>query len=375
MNINALLTLTLAGLFLLWGYSLQRKVKGLQKLYLPAPFIGGILASVLLLSLKELGHIPLSLDYSMLPFFVGGFFASIGLRTNREFLRKGWKGQLVFLGIVILVALLQNILSLILAKVSGNSSIETVILGSLGLMGDSSLLQVLPGMSKMGPVYLGLLNGYSVLGNILGTILGGILFVLLKKRISLEKPQIAPVAFSPYEFLKHLIIFLFTISLGLLPAQLGYGRWINPAGGSFLAGLIIRQFYEIKGKVPIQTPQVNLMGNFSLSMLLVLSFMSMDLMSLTKLNILALVTFILQAGLLMLGGYFLVFRMFRKNPLAAYVATGLIGFSLGMPASTMSSLQCIGELEGAIPLVLYIVPPVGAWLITVLNPFIIKLFL
>ena len=375
MIFNALQTMTVAGLFLLLGYYLQRKGAWLKNFYIPAPFIGGILVAVLLLCLTSVCHIKLTLDYSLLPVFIGGFFASIGLRTDVTFLKKGYKGQFVFLGIVIFVALLQNIISLMIAKVCGYNGIQTVIFGSMGLMGDASVIQAVPSLMKTGQAYLGLFNGYSVFGNIFGTILGGSLFILLKKRIQLAPPQMAPVGFKPYEFTQHLLIFSFTVCLGLLPTQLGLGRWINPAGGSFLVGLIIRQLFELKGKSPIQSPQVNIIGNFCLSVLLILSFMSMDLTTLTKLSVAAILIFALQACLLMAFSYYFVFRLYRKNALAAYVASGLIGFGLGMPASTMSTLQCIGETEGAIPIVLYIVPPVGAWLITVINPFIIKLFL
>lgn len=375
MNLNALQTITIAGFFLLLGYYLQHKAIWLKKLYIPAPFIGGILASVLFLCIKRIGHVTWNFDYSLLPIFVGGFFASIGLRTDHTYLKKGYKGQFLFLGIVIFVALFQNLVSLFISKVIGYNPFQTVIFGSMGLMGDASVLQGVPGLMLKGHAYLGLFNGYSVFGNIFGTILGGCLFILLKKRTQLEAPKITPIGFKPYEFIQHLLIFLLTICLGLLPAQFGFGRWINPAGGAFLAGLFIRQLFELTGKSPIQSPKVNIIGNFSLSMLLIISFMSMDLTTLTKLNTTAILIFALQACILMLFSYYFVFRIYNRDALAAYVASGLIGFSLGMPASTMSTLQCIGEQEGAIPIVLYIVPPVGAWLITVFNPYIIKLFL
>ncbi|WP_088186697.1 sodium/glutamate symporter [Desulfosporosinus sp. FKA] len=375
MNFNSIQTITAAGLFLLFGYYLQSKIIWLRKLYIPAPFIGGILASVLFLCLKSIGHVKCNLDYSMLPVFVAGFFASIGLRTDRAFLKKGYKGQILFLGIVIFVALFQNVVSLLISKAVGYNPFQTVIFGSMGLMGDASVLQGVPSLISRGHAYLGLFNGYSVFGNIFGTLLGGCLFILLKKRTQLESPKITPIEFKPYEFLQHLLIFLLTICLGLLPTQLGFGKWINPAGGSFLAGLIIRQLFELTGKSSIQSPKVNIIGNFSLSMLLIISFMSMDLAALAKLNPAAILIFALQACILMFFSFYFVFRYYKRNALAAYVASGLIGFSLGMPASTMSTLQCIGEQEGAIPIVLYIVPPVGAWLISVFNPYIIKLFL
>ncbi|KLU64116.1 sodium/glutamate symport carrier protein [Desulfosporosinus acididurans] len=375
MNFNSMQTITAAGLFLLFGYYLQSKIIWLRKLYIPAPFIGGILASGLFLCFKSIGHVKYNLDYSMLPVFVAGFFASIGLRTDRTFLKKGYKGQILFLGIVIFVALFQNVVSLLVSKAVGYNPFQTVIFGSMGLMGDASILQGVPSLISRGHAYLGLFNGYSVFGNIFGTLLGGCLFILLKKRTQLESPNITPIEFKPYEFLQHLLIFLLTICLGLLPTQLGFGKWINPAGGAFLAGLIIRQLFELTGKSSIQSPKVNIIGNFSLSMLLIISFMSMDLTALAKLNPAAILIFALQACILMFFSFYFVFRYYKRNALAAYVASGLIGFSLGMPASTMSTLQCIGEQEGAIPIVLYIVPPVGAWLISVFNPYIIKLFL
>lgn len=374
MNINSLQTVAIAGVFLLFGYLIQRQGNWWKRLYIPAPFIGGIILAIVMACLK-VSHYKINLDYSMLPVFVAGFFASIGLRCDTNMLKKGFKFQVMFLGIVIVVAFFQNIVSLLIGKIIGFNPFQTVIFGSMGLMGDGSVLQGVPSMMKAGHAYLGLFSGFSVMGNILATILGGLLFVVLKRKTMLDKSQAGSIGFKPYEFIQHMLIFIIVVSIGLLPTQMGWGRWINPAGGAFLAGMVVRQLLDVKKKSIIQSPQVNIIGNFSLSMLLIISFMSMDLTTLTQLNLIAIIMFAIQAVLLMLFSYYVVYRLFQKDALASYVASGLIGFSLGMPASTMSTLQCIGEGEGAIPVVLYIVPPVGAWLISAINPYLIQLFL
>jgi len=374
MKLNVIETLCILMAFLLIGYFIQNKVSILKRYYVPAPLIGGLLLTVILSIINSYSSI--TLNFSALPIFVAGFFVSIGLRVNIDFLKKGFKWQMIFLGIVIITAFLQNGVSLLIGKIFGKTAAEIVITGSLGLMGDHTVLSTIPEFIGKGKDLVPQLIAFSVLALYIATLAGGILFSLFKKNTDLStNVKIPPAELNPMEFLKILLIFVLGISIGLIPGKLGFGKFINPAGGGFLVGLILRAIFDVSKVYEVKLPSVNLIGNYSLSMLLVTVFSMFDIRIISKISMYNVIILIIQMAWLMLAAYFVVYKIFKKNALASYVASGLIGFSIGMPASTMSNIQCFSENEGAIPMVLFVVPPVGAWMITVINMYLIPLFL
>lgn len=374
MELNILQTLSLLIIFLVIGYALQKNVKVLRDNYVPAPVIGGLLFSIILAITK--GYFNLKLDFSALPIFVAGFFLSIGLRIDFSTFKKNIKLQLLFLVIVIAVALMQNVVSLGIGKIFGKSSYDIMVSGSLGLMGDHTLGGLIPKLLEGGKPAMQSLASFSILSLYIGAIVGGLFFKKLKNKVDLSKNLRIPApTFTPPEFLQYILIFVAGIAISLLPTQYGLGKYINPAGGGFILGLILRWIFDSTKVYEIKAPNVNLIGNFCLSMLLITTFSMFDITMIFKISLYNLVVMMIQLAWLIALSYYVVFKLYNKNPLASYVATGLIGFSVGMPASTMSHLQCLTEREGALPIVLFIVPPVGAWLINIFNVFIIKLFL
>lgn len=356
--------------FLFIGVLIQSKVSIFKKYYVPAPLIGGIILSVLI------NLFNIKTDFSLLPIFVAGFFASIGLRISKDLFKKGFMKQLLFLGITIFVAIFQNVFIIGIGKMFNLAKGDLILHSSLSLMGDSSLQAVatslVPGEND---IFLSQLSGISVLCIILGTLIGGIFFKIIESKNDFSTTLKPPApSFSNKDLLKYAVLFSVSIGLAFVPDQLGYGKFINPAGGAFLAGLIIRFLCDQFEICEIQLPHVNLIGGFSLSMLLVTVFSSMSLIALKSLDLLNVVIILLQILWLMIFSYFIVYKMYGKSDLAAFVSSGLLGFSIGVPASTMAFLQYSFERKGAMPLVLLIVPTVGMWLITIFNPIVINLF-
>ncbi|SUY48417.1 sodium--glutamate symport carrier (gltS) [Clostridium putrefaciens] len=374
MELNIIQTLSLLIIFLVIGYTLQKGVKVLRDSYVPAPVIGGLLFSIVLAIAKN--YVTLKLDFSALPIFVAGFFLSIGLRIDFATFKKNLKLQLLFLFLVIMVALMQNVVSLGIGKGLGKSSYDIIISGSLGLMGDHTLGGLVPSFLEGGKPVMQSLTSLSILTLYIGSIVGGLFFKKLKNKVDLSKNLSIPApSFTPQEFLQYILIFVVGIAISLLPTQYGFSKYINPAGGGFILGLILRWIFDDSKVYEVKAPNVNLIGNFCLSMLLITTFSMFDITMIFKVSLYNLVLMIIQLAWLIALSYYLVFKLYKKNPLASYVATGLIGFSVGMPASTMSNLQCLTEREGALPIVLFVVPPVGAWIINIFNMCIIKLFL
>lgn len=121
-------------------------------------------------------------------------------------------------------------------------------------------------------------------------------------------------------------------------------------------------------------PPVNLLGSVSLSLFLTYVFATMRWQLLFEVAPFGILMVVLNLALLMVVALYASHRIFGKSALTTYIAAGLPGFSIGIPASTMATLQCLQENHGALPLALFIVPPVGAWLIALINPYIILFF-
>lgn len=356
--------------FLLIGYTLQKRVPGLRSNFIPAPFIGGLVCGVILLLLAP--YIALQLDTSLMVVFVTGFFASVGLRSNKAVIAQGFGKQILFLAIVVALAVLQNVVSIGLAAAFGLGREGAMLHGSLAFMGDVDLA---PLYKELGGANLPLLGGVSALAAIMGTLLGGQVFKRLQSKLDLTSTVRPPAApFGPMELLKYLFIFGLTVGLGFLPMQNGLGKWITPIGGAFLFGVIIRLVLDKTKWFELQVPHVNLIGNFSLSLFLTYVFATLKWETLANLAASSVFITLVQVGLVFIVAIFVILKLYGNSALALYIATGLPGFTLGVPASTMATLQCVAENMGAIPMVLFIVPPVGAWIIAVLNPFIIQLF-
>lgn len=380
MTINVFETLALLVLFLILGYYLNGKIKFFYENYIPAPVIGGVIFSVILLILRNFMKVKLDIEYGDLgAVAMGIFIGSIGFRfTYHIFKTTIWK-TLQYFGIVVLIVSIQNIVSFSLGALFNKSIYESAVLGSIGFMGDYSTTSKLTEFILQTD-YASLFKNISDVTLYLGVI-GVILTfkVFLKKKVNLEHNiKVPQVLLTPKKFLNYLGILLFIALVGLLPYFINNSRIFTTAGGPLLVGMftrwIIDKFIEDKD-TEIDNWTVNFIGNFSLSVLLISVFAKSNPFAIFSLDPYSLFICIVQVAWLIAFAVFVVFKIYKKDALASYIAAGTVGFSVGIPPSTMSVIQNLTEVEGAQPYFLFIVPPGAAWLITIINPIEVLLFL
>ena len=112
-------TLAVAVLVLLLGNFLKKRINFLEKFCIPSPVIGGLLFAIMTCICYTTGIAEFSFDDTLREVCMVFFFTSVGFQANLKVLKSGGKSLIVFLGLVIVLILLQNVTAVGLAKALG----------------------------------------------------------------------------------------------------------------------------------------------------------------------------------------------------------------------------------------------------------------
>ena len=112
-------TLAIAVLVLLLGSYLRKKIKFLERFCIPAPVVGGLLFAIFTCICYVTHILEFSFDDTLKEVCMVFFFTSVGFQANLKVLKSGGKSLIVFLGLVIVLILLQNVTAVGLAKALG----------------------------------------------------------------------------------------------------------------------------------------------------------------------------------------------------------------------------------------------------------------
>lgn len=348
-------TFIFLNLCLAWDTKFRKEIPLLRKIPFPSIFFMGIFISFFNIYFKadftqETGKILLTV-----------FFATIGLRYSKKTFFKGVKWQLIFLIFAVLAAVFQNVFIKLMDSFVYIKDIR--LYSSMMLMGDLSLIAKYSSHPSI--------IGMETLTVILGTISCSLFFGIISKDKKLytqkvEKNDIKNI------FRPAVIIFIITV-LSLLLEETFIGP-LKSNGIAYILGLLFRWKLD-KGGVHLENFHINRVGNYFLSLFILLKFSSLDMKSLEILTLSDITIIFLQIIGLVLFSAFFVYKTYRGKTLAVFLSTAIIGFGIGIPPSTMSVLQQAGKEKGTPCHMIMIVPVVGAWLITYFNPIISNFFL
>jgi len=123
---------------------------------------------------------------------------------------------------------------------------------------------------------------------------------------------------------------------------------------------------------PARSPALALVSDFSLSLFLVMSLMSMQLWSIADLAgplfvILSLQTLVAVGFIL-----FLVFPLMGRDYQAAVLSAGFGGFSLGATPTAIANMTAVTKANGPAPTAFIILPLVAAFFVDIANAFVIR---
>ena len=71
----------------------------------------------------------------------------------------------------------------------------------------------------------------------------------------------------------------------------------------------------------------------------------------------------------------IVFRAMGSNYDGAVIASGYVGVFLGVTSTGMANVSAVTQGHGASPKAILMIPLLGAFLVEILNPFVVQLFL
>ena len=387
-------TMALVSIVFYIGKYLHNKFTMIKKFCIPPSVIGGILFSFLVLVLKLSNLATITLDTTLQDIFMTAFFTSIGFTASFKILKKGGLKVISFLGLAVLLVVLQNTIGVSLAALFDFSPLLGLCTASIPMVGGhgtaGSFGPILEDMGVSGATTVSIAS--ATFGLIMGSLVGGLVARSLIHRKKLktvhdENSKIQPNTVGDYNEENHNILSFKKLMTGacLLCLAMGLGsyfsEWIETMEltfpsyiGAMVVAAIIRNLYDMN-HIEIVEKEIETLGGLSLSFFLTMALMGLKLWELFDLALPLLILLVAQVFLVGLFAYFITFRFMGKNYEAAVFASATCGFGMGATPNAIANMDELTNRYGFVPTPYFVVPIVGCLFIDFANSAVITIFI
>lgn len=400
-TLNAYYTLICAVIILLIGQYLVKKIRFLQDFNIPEPVAGGLVAAIILFAVHAFTGYQFNFHKDLQTAFMLIFFASIGLSANFAKLKAGGKGLIIFLVIIAIFILVQDVVGIGLATALGLDPLIGLIAGSITLVGGHGTAgawgQVLEQeYGVQGAVTLGI--ACATFGLVIGGLIGGPLAraLIARHHLHLPAPQVnnnLPVTensdvlnFEQPQKERLITATSAVETLALFAACLAFADYMTiiAKGTAFElptfvwalgGGVIIRNALEYIFRVDMFDRAIDVFGSASLSLFLAMALLSLKLWELAGLAAPLMIILAAQTVVMALYAYFVTFYGMGRDYDAAVLAAGHCGFGMGATPTAVANMQAITNKYGPSHKAFLIVPMVGAFFIDLINAGVIQVFI
>ena len=393
MELNIRETIIIAIMVLFLGKLLTRRIGFLRDYNIPEPVTGGVLASLLFSMVYWVSGVELDFDLKARDFMLVIFFTTIGLGAKVDLLLKGGPALLLLFVLSASYLFIQNLNGIAVAELTGLSPYVGMLGGSISLSGGHGT------SIAWSPVFIDKFHianaaEIAIACATFGLVLGGIVGGPLARRL-IARHQLKPLSEQPLvvgkSYGKKATIDVDTLlkSIFWIFLAVGIGTYMREVAeeiGMFMPDFVYCLFAGIllTNTVPRVMPSVAsgqlrptvaLVSDFCLGLFLAQSLMSLQLWTLSELAGPLLLLVLVQLLMVLLFGYFVVFRVMGGDYDAAVITSGYVGMALGATPTAMANMTAVTEKSGGSTKAFIIVPLIGALFIDLSNAMVIEFFL
>jgi ESS family glutamate:Na+ symporter len=388
------LTFTISILIFFVGVHINKRVVFLRKYNIPEPVTGGLIAAIAALIVYLATDTEIIYQLDTRDTLLVYFFTGIGLNAKLSDLIAGGKPLLIMLGLTLSYIVIQNIVGIIGATLVGAPTAIGVLAGSTSLIGGhGTTIAWAPEVVAMGidnALEIGV--ACATIGLILASLIGGPIAHILINRYQLKgSSDEAPMIGLPFEkddsgtidHMNLMAVFLtlhITIIIGWLAnhAATELGLKLPLFVTCLLTGIILSNTIPHAWpniRWPARTKALAVVSDFSLSLFLAMSLMSMQLWTIAELAGPLMIILVMQTLTAILFIVFILFPLMGRDYQAAVLSSGFGGFALGATPTAIANMTAVTKSHGPAPLAFIILPLVAAFFVDITNSFVIRFFL
>lgn len=383
-------TLAVAVLVLLLGNYLKKKIYFLQKFCIPAPVIGGLIFAIMTCICYVTGIAEFSFDDTLREVCMVFFFTSVGFQANLKVLKSGGKSLIVFLGLVIVLIILQNLTAVGLAKLLNLNPLIGMCTDSIPMVGGHGTAgafgPVLEDLNIKGATTI--CTAAATFGLIFGSLIGG----PLGKRL-IEKHSLLNTAANEDDSLlvedekkheRHTNMYADAVFQLILAIGVGtiFTMLLTKTGltfpiyiGAMLAAALMRNICEYTGIATIHMGEINDLGGISLSLFLGMAMITLRLWELASLALPLFILLAAQVLLIIIFTYVIEFNIMGRDYDAAILVSGTCGFGTGATPNAMANMQAVCDQYVPSIKAYLLIPLVGSLFADFLNSLVITFFI
>lgn len=383
-------TLALSVVVLMLGQFLKQKIYFLEKFCIPSPVVGGLIFSVLTCILYSTGVVEFTFDDTLREVCMVFFFTSVGFQANLKVLKSGGKALAIFLGLVIALIFMQNLLAVGVSHLIGLDSLVGLCTGSIPMVGGHGTAgafgPVLEDFNVQGATTI--CTAAATFGLVAGSLIGGPIGKrLIEKKHLLDTIVTEDDSLLIEEEKKHerhsnmyaaaVFQLILAVGLGTIISELltKTGLTFPIYIGAMIVAAIVRNVGEYSGKFDIYMGEINNLGGICLSLFLGIAMITLKLWQLAELALPLMILLGAQLLLIFLYTYFVVFRVMGKDYDAAVLAAGTCGFGMGATPNAMANMQVLCDRYAPSVKAYLLVPLIGSLFADFINSLVITLFI